>query len=148
MEYPTSILTVDLTTSKEKLLSLLGMCQNINNNLEVAVKVETEKQVAYINEDLIEANDIKHYMICMFLKYPNGIMIPYGFPPFALEDADEIVRIIKKCFELMTHGGMPVAYQYDFFTDNKLLRLAVRAMCDIQMLERALAEAEANVKKH
>ena len=148
MENPTLILTVDLDTNKEKFIELLDVFQKINNELEDEVKVETEKQVAFINELMLGANAEQRYMICMFLKYPNGVIIPYGYPAFALHETESIIKNVRACFDSMTYGGMPVAYENNFFTDNKLLSLAVSAMCDIQMLERALAEAEANVMKH
>jgi hypothetical protein len=148
MENPTLILTVDLNTNKEQFIELLDVFQKINNELEAEVKVETEKQVAYINELMLGANAEQRYMICMFLKYPNGVIIPYGYPAFALHETDSIIKNVRACFDSMTYGGMPVAYENNFFTDNKLLSLAVSAMCDIQMLERALAEAEASVMKH
>lgn len=148
MENPTLILTVDLKTNKEKFIELLRVFQNINNKLEDDIRVETEKQIAYIDELIADANVEQHYMICMFLKYPNGVVIPYGYPAFALQETESIIKYLRGCFESMTYGGMPVAYENNFFTDNKILSLAVSAMCDIQMLERALAEAEANVMKH
>jgi len=148
MEYPTSILTVDLNTEKNRFIELIKFFQEINNQLEEEIKVETEKQIAYIDEVMAEASAERQYMICMFLKYPNGIMIPYGLPAFALHETETIIEHVRRCFDMMTYGGMPVAYENNFFTDNKILSLAVSAMCDIQMLERALAEAEANVLKH
>jgi len=148
MENPTLILTVDLNTAKEKFIAILDGVQEIANKLEDKVKIETEKQITFINEFIIDANNERRYMICMFFKYPNGITIPYGYPTFASNDTDAIIKYVRGCFELMTYDGMPVAYENIFYTENKLLCLAVGAMCDIQMLERALAEAEANVLKH
>ena len=148
MENPTLILTVDLNTNKEKFIDLLNVFQEINNKLEDEVKDETDKQIAYINEIMMGANAEQRYMICMFLKYPNGVMIPYGYPAFALDETESIIKYVRGCFDSMTYGGMPVAYENNFYTDNKILSLAVSAMCDIQMLERALAEAEKNVLKH
>jgi hypothetical protein len=146
MENPTLILTVDLKKNKEKFIELLDFVQNINNKLEDAIRIETEKQIAYIDKLIADANVEQHYMICMFLKYPNGVIIPYGYPTFALHETESIIKYVRGCFDSMTSGGMPVAYENNFFTDNKILSLAVSAMCDIQMLERALAEA--NVMKH
>ena len=148
MDKPTLILTVDLNKEKERFIELLGVFQKINNELEDEVKVETEKQIVNINEFMEEANTEQRFMICMFLMYPNGVNIPYGYPPFALHETESIIKYVRGCFDMMTYGGMPVAYENNFFTDNKILSLAVSAMCDIQMLERALAEAEANVLKH
>ena len=148
MENPTSILTVDLITHKEKFIALLGIFQNVNSKLETKIKDETDKQIAFLNELIFKVNEEQHYMICMFLKYPNGIVIPYGYPAFALNETDAIVKHVVHCFAMMTRGGMPVAYENNFFTDNELLCLAVGALCDIQMLQRALEEAEANALKH
>lgn len=148
MENPTSILTVDLITHKEKFIALLGIFQNVNSKLETEVKDRTDKQIAFMNEIMLKVNEEQRYMICMFLKYPNGIVIPYGYPAFASHETDAIVKHVVHCFAMMTRGGMPVAYENNFFTDDKLLCLAVSAVCDMQMLQRALAEAEANVLKH
>lgn len=135
-------------TDKEKFIHSLEVIQGINSKLEDEVKVETEKQISFLHELMLQANDEQHYMICMYLKYPNGIIIPYGYPVFASHETESIIKYVKNCFESMTYGGMPVSYENNFFTNNKLLCLAVSAMCDIQMLERALAEAEANLLKH
>ncbi|NDH68390.1 MAG: hypothetical protein EBY22_10935 [Gammaproteobacteria bacterium] len=148
MENPTSILTVDLITHKEKFIALLGIFQNVNSKLETEIKNETDKQIAFLNELILKVNEEQRYMICMFLKYPNGIVIPYGYPAFASHETDAIVNHVVHCFAMMTRGGMPVAYENNFFTDDKLLCLAVSAVCDMQMLQRALAEAEENAVKH
>jgi hypothetical protein len=148
MENPTSILTVDLNTHKEKFIELLGIFQNVNGNLETEIKDRTNKQIAILNKLMLDVNEEQHYMICMFLKYPNGIVIPYGYPAFASHETDAIIQHVLHCFAMMTQGGMPVVYENNFFTDNKLLCLAVSAVCDMQMLQRALAEAEENVLKH
>jgi hypothetical protein len=148
MENPTLILTVDLNTNKQKFIELLDVVQKINNKLEDEIKVETEKQISYIDELMTNADVEQNYMICMFLKYSNGVIIPYGYPAFALHETESIIKNVRGCFNMMTYGAMPLAYENNFFTDNKILSLAVSAMCDIQMLERALADAESNVKQH
>jgi glycosyltransferase involved in cell wall biosynthesis len=54
MENHSIILNVDLNTNKEKFIELLDVFQQINNKLEDEVKVETEKQIACINEFMAE----------------------------------------------------------------------------------------------
>jgi hypothetical protein len=52
--------------------------------------------------------------------YPNGVNIPYGYPPFALHETESIIKYVRGCFDMMTYGGMPVAYENNFYTDNKI----------------------------
>jgi hypothetical protein len=103
-------------------------------------------------ENLLQIRQAVHsakpgdHMVCLLLRYPNKVMIPYGSDLFPADDLDSIVNSAHNCLDMIrdvNHGEL--IYRHVHYTFNKLVAFSIGCVCNVKLLEEQLARAQAQL---
>ncbi|MFZ9799061.1 MAG: hypothetical protein ACO3C0_00455, partial [Burkholderiaceae bacterium] len=88
------------------------------------------------------------HMVCLLLRYPNKVMIPYGSDLFPEDDLDSIVNSAHNCLDMIRDVNEgELIYRHVHFTFNKLVAFSIGCVCNVKLLEEQLARAQAQLIK-
>lgn len=132
-------------THRTFLESFLERIEQVNQTYEDEVIEITAENLQQIRKSINGAKPGDH-MVCLLLRYPNKVMIPYGSDLFPADDLDSIVNSAHNCLDMIrdvNHGEL--IYRHVHYTFNKLVAFSIGCVCNVKLLEEQLARAQAQL---
>ncbi|NCW32968.1 MAG: hypothetical protein EBV92_06870, partial [Betaproteobacteria bacterium] len=106
----------------------------------------TEENLSQLREAMTKATPGEH-LVCLLLRYPNKVMIPYGSSLFAADDLDSIVNGAHQCLDMIRDVNEgELLFRHVHYTYNKLVAFTIGCVCNVKLLEEQLARAQAQLK--
>ena len=125
----------------------LQRIEQVNQTYEdsvIAITAENLLQIR-LSFDSAKAGD---HMVCLLLRYPNKVMIPYGSELFPADDLDSIVNSAHNCLDMIRDVNEgELIYRHVHYTYNKLVAFSIGCVCNVKLLEEQLARAQAQLIK-
>ncbi|NDD95699.1 MAG: hypothetical protein EBZ42_11420, partial [Betaproteobacteria bacterium] len=93
------IVMLEPYTHKQFLYLFFDRLERVNQTYEDEVQSLTEENLSQLREAMTKATPGEH-LVCLLLRYPNKVMIPYGSSLFAADDLDSIVNGAHQCLDM------------------------------------------------
>ncbi|NCV57082.1 MAG: hypothetical protein EBW54_13000 [Betaproteobacteria bacterium] len=117
---------------------MVRLCESTENS---AAKLSFQ-----LREAMTKATPGEH-LVCLLLRYPNKVMIPYGSSLFAADDLDSIVNGAHQCLDMIRDVNEgELLFRHVHYTYNKLVAFTIGCVCNVKLLEEQLARAQAQLK--
>ncbi|NBQ08917.1 MAG: hypothetical protein EBW71_05340 [Betaproteobacteria bacterium] len=124
----------------------LDRLERVNQTYEDEVQSLTEENLSQLREAMTRATPGEH-LVCLLLRYPNKVMIPYGSSLFAADDLDSIVNGAHQCLDMIRDVNEgELLFRHVHYTYNKLVAFTIGCVCNVKLLEEQLARAQAQLK--
>ncbi|NBP62057.1 MAG: hypothetical protein EBX60_05090 [Betaproteobacteria bacterium] len=124
----------------------LDRLERVNQTYEDEVQSLTEENLSQLREAMTKATPGEH-LVCLLLRYPNKVMIPYGSSLFAADDLDSIVNGAHQCLDMIRDVNEgELLFRHVHYTYNKLVAFTIGCVCNVKLLEEQLARAQAQLK--
>ena len=124
----------------------LDRLERVNQTYEDEVQSLTEENLSQLREAMTKATPGEH-LVCLLLRYPNKVMIPYGSSLFAADDLDSIVNGAHQCLDMIRDANEgELLFRHVHYTYNKLVAFTIGCVCNVKLLEEQLARAQAQLK--
>jgi hypothetical protein len=125
--------------------TFLRRIEQVNQTYEEEVIELTRENLAQIRQAVQGAGPNDH-MVCLLLRYPNKVMIPYGSDLFPADDLDSIVNSAHNCLDMIREvNDGELIYRHVHYTFNKLIAFTIGCVCNVKLLEEQLARAKAQL---
>ncbi|NDA93995.1 MAG: hypothetical protein EBX90_12085 [Betaproteobacteria bacterium] len=125
--------------------SFLQRIEKVNQTYEDEVIDLTRENLIQIRQAIDSAKPGDH-MVCLLLRYPNKVMIPYGSDLFPADDLDGIVNSAHNCLDMIRDVNQgELIYRHVHYTFNKLVAFTIGCVCNVKLLEEQLARAQAQL---
>lgn len=139
------IVMLEPTTHSFHLEYFLKRVEQVNNTYEDEVIDLTMENLRQIRDAVKGAKPGDH-MVCLFLRFPNKAMIPYGSDLFPADDLDSIVNSAHNCLDMIREvNDGELIYRHVHYTFNKLIAYTIGCVCNVKLLEEQLARAKAQL---
>ena len=139
------IVMLEPTTHSFHLEYFLKRVEQVNNTYEDEVIAITAENLQQIRTAIETAKPDEH-MVCLLLRYPNKVMIPYGSDLFPADDLDSIVNSAHNCLDMIREvNDGELIYRHVHYTFNKLIAFTIGCVCNVKLLEEQLARAKAQL---
>lgn len=127
--------------------SFLARLQQVNQTYEDEVHHLTEENLEQLRLAMSSAKAGDH-LVCLLLRYPNKVLIPYGSDLFPADDLDSIVNSAHNCLDMIrdVNDGQLV-YRHVHYTYNKLVAFCIGCVCNVKLLEERLARVQAQLNR-
>ncbi|NDA52858.1 MAG: hypothetical protein EBX66_10455, partial [Betaproteobacteria bacterium] len=136
----------DRYTHKQFLYLFFDRLERVNQTYEDEVQSLTEENLSQLREAMTRATPGEH-LVCLLLRYPNKVMIPYGSSLFAADDLDSIVNGAHQCLDMIRDVNEgELLFRHVHYTYNKLVAFTIGCVCNVKLLEEQLARAQAQLK--
>nr|NDG61510.1 hypothetical protein [Betaproteobacteria bacterium] len=133
-------------THKQFLYLFFDRLERVNQTYEDEVQSLTEENLSQLREAMTKATPGEH-LVCLLLRYPNKVMIPYGSSLFAADDLDSIVNGAHQCLDMIRDVNEgELLFRHVHYTYNKLVAFTIGCVCNVKLLEEQLARAQAQLK--
>ncbi|NBT65878.1 MAG: hypothetical protein EBT32_10895 [Betaproteobacteria bacterium] len=137
------IVMLEPYTHKQFLYLFFDRLERVNQTYEDEVQSLTEEN---LREAMTRATPGEH-LVCLLLRYPNKVMIPYGSSLFAADDLDSIVNGAHQCLDMIRDANEgELLFRHVHYTYNKLVAFTIGCVCNVKLLEEQLARAQAQLK--
>jgi len=124
----------------------LDRLERVNQTYDDEVQSLTEENLSQLREAMTKATPGEH-LVCLLLRYPNKVMIPYGSSLFAADDLDSIVNGAHQCLDMIRDVNEgELLFRHVHYTYNKLVAFTIGCVCNVKLLEEQLARAQAQLK--
>jgi hypothetical protein len=141
------IVMLEPFTHRKFLEPFLQRIEKVNQTYEDDVVATTIENLSQINAAIDSAKAGDH-MVCLLLRYPNKVMIPYGSDLFPADDLDSIVNSAHNCLDMIRDVNEgELIYRHVHYTFNKLVAFSIGCVCNVKLLEEQLARAQAQLIK-
>jgi hypothetical protein len=141
------IVMLEPFTHRAFIEGFLQRIEQVNQTYEdsvIAITAENLLQIR-LSFDSAKAGD---HMVCLLLRYPNKVMIPYGSDLFPADDLDSIVNSAHNCLDMIRDVNEgELIYRHVHYTFNKLVAFSIGCVCNVKLLEEQLARAQAQLIK-
>jgi hypothetical protein len=125
----------------------LTRVQRVNLTYDDEVQSLTEENLSQLRQAMQGAIEGDH-LVCLLLRYPNKVLIPYGSDLFPADDLDSIVNGAHNCLDMIRDvNGGELNYRHVHYTYNKLVAFSIGCVCNVKLLEEQLARAQAQLIK-
>ena len=132
-------------THRKFLEGFLHRIEQVNQTYEDEVIAITAENLQQIRTAIETAKPDEH-MVCLLLRYPNKVMIPYGSDLFPADDLDSIVNSAHNCLDMIREvNDGELVYRHVHYTFNKLIAFTIGCVCNVKLLEEQLARAKAQL---
>ena len=140
------IVMLEPYTHKQFLYLFFDRLERVNQTYEDEVQSLTEENLSQLREAMTNATPGEH-LVCLLLRYPNKVMIPYGSSLFAADDLDSIVNGAHQCLDMIRDVNEgELLFRHVHYTYNKLVAFTIGCVCNVKLLEEQLARAQAQLK--
>lgn len=140
------IVMLEPYTHKQFLYLFFDRLERVNQTYEDEVQSLTEENLSQLREAMTKATPGEH-LVCLLLRYPNKVMIPYGSSLFAADDLDSIVNGAHQCLDMIRDANEgELLFRHVHYTYNKLVAFTIGCVCNVKLLEEQLARAQAQLK--
>jgi len=140
------IVMLEPYTHKQFLYLFFDRLERVNQTYEDEVQSLTEENLSQLREAMTRATPGEH-LVCLLLRYPNKVMIPYGSSLFAADDLDSIVNGAHQCLDMIRDANEgELLFRHVHYTYNKLVAFTIGCVCNVKLLEEQLARAQAQLK--
>ncbi|NCV39243.1 MAG: hypothetical protein EB114_06990 [Betaproteobacteria bacterium] len=140
------IVMLEPYTHKQFLYLFFDRLERVNQTYEDEVQSLTEENLSQLREAMTRATPGEH-LVCLLLRYPNKVMIPYGSSLFAADDLDSIVNGAHQCLDMIRDVNEgELLFRHVHYTYNKLVAFTIGCVCNVKLLEEQLARAQAQLK--
>ncbi|MBU6381609.1 MAG: hypothetical protein EBZ03_09125 [Betaproteobacteria bacterium] len=140
------IVMLEPYTHKQFLYLFFDRLERVNQTYEDEVQSLTEENLSQLREAMTKATPGEH-LVCLLLRYPNKVMIPYGSSLFAADDLDSIVNGAHQCLDMIRDVNEgELLFRHVHYTYNKLVAFTIGCVCNVKLLEEQLARAQAQLK--
>ncbi len=140
------IVMLEPYTHKQFLYLFFDRLERVNQTYEDEVQSLTEENLSQLREAMTKATPGEH-LVCLLLRYPNKVMIPYGSSLFAADDLDSIVNGAHQCLDMIRDVNEgELLFRHVHYTYNKLVAFTIGCVCNVKLLEEQLARAQAQFK--
>lgn len=127
--------------------AFLDRLQRVNRSYEDEVQSLTEENLGQMRLAMASAG-IGDHLVCLLLRYPNKVLIPYGSDLFAADDLDGIVNSAHQCLDMIREVNEGrLIYRHVHFTYNKLVAFCIGCVCNVKLLEEQLARVQAQLTR-
>ena len=125
----------------------LSRLEQVNQTYEEEVQILTEESLIQLRHAMSSAKAGDH-LVCLLLRYPNKVLIPYGSDLFPADDLDSIVNSAHNCLDMIrdVNDGQLV-YRHVHYTYNKLVAFCIGCVCNVKLLEERLARVQAQLNR-
>lgn len=140
------IVMLEPYTHKQFLYLFFDRLERVNQTYEDEVQSLTEENLSQLREAMTRATPGEH-LVCLLLRYPNKVMIPYGSSLFAADDLDSIVNGAHQCLDMIRDVNEgELLFRHVHYTYNKLVAFTIGCVFNVKLLEEQLARAQAQLK--
>jgi hypothetical protein len=141
------IVIIEPSTHSSHFDYFLQRVELVNQTYEDEVVELTSENLIQIRHAAKSAAPGEH-MVCLLLRYPNKVMIPYGSDLFPADDLDSIVNSAHNCLDMIRDVNEgELIYRHVHYTYNKLVAFSIGCVCNVKLLEEQLARAQAHLIK-
>jgi len=141
------IVILEPFTHRAFIEGFLQRIEQVNQTYEDNVIAITTENLSQIRLSFDSAKPGDH-KVCLLLRYPNKVMIPYGSELFPADDLDSIVNSAHNCLDMIRDVNEgELIYRHVHYTYNKLVAFSIGCVCNVKLLEEQLARAQAQLIK-